>query len=133
MPVSLIPLPIVTIPLPLFFPTFLHNLPTLIAAPDIIPIKLKPTRHQSLKDTGWIILMRYRPQEILIPPPIASDRVLRLQGIVQVHIPIILLSGFRERDSLAEEGFGGFVDGAVVFGEGPLDGKVEDCRGGMKC
>ena len=39
----------------------------------------------------------------------------------------MLFPGFRERDALAEEGFCGFVDGAVVFGAGPLDGEVEDC------
>ena len=40
---------------------------------------------------------------------------------------MVLFLGFCELDGLAEEGFCGFVDGAVVIGEGPLDGEVEDC------
>ena len=98
-----------------------------ITTPDIVPIKLKTPGYQSLEDTRRIILMRDPPQKKLIPPPIARDGVLRLQCIVQVHILIVLFFGFRELNSLAEKGFCGFVDGAVVIGEGPLDGQVEDC------
>ena len=107
--------------------TLLHSLRILVTTPDIISIKLKTPRYQSLKDTQRIILMRDPPQKILIPPPIARDGVLRLQCIVQVHILMVLFLGFCELDGLAEEGFCGFVDGAVVIGEGPLDGEVEDC------
>lgn len=71
--------------------------------------------------------MRYPPQEKLIPPAVASNRVLGLQGIVQVHILIVQFLGLRERNGLAEEGFCGFVDGSVVLGQGPLDGEIEDC------
>ena len=88
-------------------------------------IQLKPPGYQCLKDAPWIILLRNCAQKGLVILPVPGDGILLLEGVIQVQVFVVLTVRLGILNGLAEKRLGSGIDGYVIAGFRPLDGKVK--------
>ena len=94
--------------------------------------KLKPSWHKSLESLPRIIFRTDTFQVGITVVSVAFQWILFFEGIIQVQVLIVKITGFCIGDGLFKQGLCGRGDGRIVFRLGVLDCEIKPWRSSKK-